>query len=330
MLALGQAVLRRVVDFVEDLPGRPTAPAEETPAALIQAVLAPPPEEPGDLATLLDRLDEAAGYAYETGSPGFFAYIPGGGVFASAVADLYSGVTNRYVGHTFAAPAMAALEHGVVRWLAGLCGLPEGSGGLLLTGGSMATLCAVIAARHAGLGEDLAGGTLYVSAEAHHSIAKAARLAGIPAAGVRVVPCGPGLAINPDALARMIAEDRRAGKRPFLLAGTAGATNTGAIDPLPELAAIAQRESLWFHIDGAYGGMFRLTRRGQARLRGMELADFHHPRPAQDDVPDLRRQRASGARPVAAGRGVPRRRRLSQRHAFATTACPTSPISGRS
>lgn len=273
MAELGQAVLRRAIAFIETLPDRPTASGDDTPPELIRAMLAPPPEGPGELEVVLDRLDQAATYAYETGSPGFFAYVPGGGIFTSAVADLYNSVTNRYVGHAFAAPAMAALEHGVVRWLAGLCGLPQGSGGLLLTGGSMATLCAVIAARHASLGEDLAGGTLYVGGETHHSVAKAARLAGLPAAGIRTVPCGPDLAMDPGALAEMIAGDRSAGKRPFLVVGTAGTTNTGAIDPLPELAALARREGLWFHIDGAYGGMFRLTRRGQARLRGMELAD---------------------------------------------------------
>lgn len=273
MAGIGQAVLRRAIAFVEGLPDRPAASGDDTPPELIWAMLAPPPEGPGQLEAILDRLDQAAAYAYETGGPGFFAYVPGGGIFTAAVADLYAGVVNRYVGHAFAAPALAALEQGVVRWLAGLCGLPPGSGGLLLTGGSMATLCAVIAARHGALGEDLAGGTLYVGAETHHSAAKAARLAGLPAAGIRTVPCGPDLAMDAAALAGMIAADRAAGKRPFLVVGTAGTTNTGAIDPLPELAAIARREGLWFHVDGAYGGMFRLTRRGQARLRGMELAD---------------------------------------------------------
>ncbi|WP_395673405.1 pyridoxal phosphate-dependent decarboxylase family protein [Inquilinus sp.] len=273
MAEMGQAVLRRAIAFAESLPDRPTATGDETPPELIRAMLAPPPEGPGELEKLLDRLDQASSHAYETGSPGFFAYVPGGGLFTSAVADLYNSVTNRYIGHVFAAPAMVALEQGMVRWLAGLCGLPVGSGGLLLTGGSMATLCAVIAARHAALGEDLAGGTIYVSAETHHSVAKAARLAGLAAAAVRIVSCDASLGLDTDALAGMIAADRAAGKRPFLLVGTAGTTNTGAIDPLPELAAIARRDGLWFHIDGAYGGMFRLTRRGQARLRGMELAD---------------------------------------------------------
>src|SRR5688500_17064579 len=120
MAEIGQAVLRRAIAFTEGLPDRPTASAEETPAGLIRAMQAPPPEGPGDLEMILDRLDDAASYAYETGSPGFFAYVPGGGIFTAAVADLYSGVVNRYVGHGFAAPALAALEHGVVRWLAGI------------------------------------------------------------------------------------------------------------------------------------------------------------------------------------------------------------------
>jgi aromatic-L-amino-acid/L-tryptophan decarboxylase len=273
MAELGRAVLDRAIDFVAGLPDRPANTADQAPDELVRELLAPPPEGPGDLAALLDRVERAAAYAFETAGPGYLAYIPGGGLFASAVADLYARVTNRYVGLAAPAPALAALEHSVVRWLAGLCGLPEGSGGLLVPGGSIANFSAVIAARHAGLGDDLAAGTLYVSAQTHQSVAKAARLAGIPAAGLRIVPCTPDLRMDVAAAAGMVAADRAAGRRPFLLVGSAGTTNTGAVDPLPELAALARRNGMWFHVDGAYGGMFRLTDRGRERMRGMEHAD---------------------------------------------------------
>jgi aromatic-L-amino-acid decarboxylase len=111
-----------------------------------------------------------------------------------------------------------------------------------------------------------------MSAQTHHSVAKAARLAGFPASSVRIVAHGPDLAIDPSALRRAIAEDRKRGLRPFLIVGTAGTTNTGAIDPLPELADIAEAEDFWLHVDAAYGGMFRLTERGRQRLGGMERA----------------------------------------------------------
>lgn len=275
MEAMGRAVLDRVVDFVGGLPDGPaTGTGDAAATAAVGELLSPPPEQGGPLPELLDRLSRAAACAYETAGPGYFAYIPGGGLYAAALADLHTRVTNRYVGLAAPAPALAALEQSVVRWLArDVTGLPEGSGGLLVSGGSLANFSAVVAARHAGLGEEIADGTMYVTAHAHQSVAKAARLAGIRTANVRLVPCGPDLRMDVDAAAAMIAEDRRSGRRPFLLVGSAGTTNTGAVDPLTDLAALAHRERLWFHVDGAYGGFFRLTSRGRDRLAGIELAD---------------------------------------------------------
>ncbi|MEU6423308.1 aminotransferase class V-fold PLP-dependent enzyme [Streptomyces spiralis] len=151
------------------------------------------------------------------------------------------------------APALAALEESVIRWMArDVCGLPEGSGGLSTSGGSMATFSATVAARHNRLGEDLAGGTVYTTAFAHHSVAKAARLAGIPAAHIRTVPHTPDLRMDHHAAAAMIRADRDAGLRPFLLVATAGTTDTGTVDPLPELVDLARREDVWLHVDAAY------------------------------------------------------------------------------
>lgn len=302
MHRLVDAVRDRVVDFVCALPdapatgvrppptrpagaalepgkpsgsaGTPSGPAgAPDPAALIDRALAAPPEHGGDLAELLDLVEAATGYAFETAGPGYFAYIPGGGLFASAVADLYTRVTNRYVGMSNPAPALAALEHGVVRWLGEVCGLGEGRGGLLTSGGSMANFSALVAARHVGLGEHIADGTLYLTRYAHQSMAKAARLAGLPASAVRVVPHDDQLRMRVAAAAEMIAADRAAGRRPFLLVGSAGTTDTGTVDPLPALGELAARERLWLHVDAAYGGPFRLTERGRARLAGTELAD---------------------------------------------------------
>ncbi|MEV5749119.1 aminotransferase class V-fold PLP-dependent enzyme [Actinoallomurus sp. NPDC052308] len=133
-------------------------------------------------------------------------------------------------------------------------------------------LAGLVAARHDRLGEDIAGGTLYVTEHTHHCVAKAARIAGLPASSVRTVPTR-GLRMDPDAAARLIAADRANGLRPFLLVGTAGTTSTGTIDPLAELGELARRENIWFHVDAAYGGGFRLTARGRDRLRGIERAD---------------------------------------------------------
>ncbi|MEU4098702.1 aminotransferase class V-fold PLP-dependent enzyme [Streptomyces sp. NPDC026673] len=276
MAEMGGFVLDRVMDFVESLPDRPTGNTVDplATADLVTAFLAPPPEQAGDLKALLDRLDNAVDCAYETAGPGDMAYIPGGGLYSSAVAEFYTRGVNRYGGLAFGAPAMAALEESVLRWMAqSVCGLPEGSGGLLTTGGSMANFSAVVAARHHHLGEDLADGTVYVTAYTHHSVAKAARLAGIRARNIRTVACTAELRMDVEAAAAMVSADRAAGLRPFLLVGSAGTTDTGTIDPLPDLADLAERENLWFHVDAAYGGFFRLTERGRRRLEGIERAD---------------------------------------------------------
>ncbi|MFD1518868.1 pyridoxal phosphate-dependent decarboxylase family protein [Pseudonocardia yunnanensis] len=273
---MGDLVLNRVIDRTEQLPSRPaTSPlSPQATADLVESFLAPPPAAGGDLKVLIERLDEAADCAVESAGRGALAYIPGSGLFTAALAEFYNRATNRYGGVAAVAPALAALEESVIRWIATeVCGLPAGSGGLLTSGGSIATFSATVAARHDRLGEDIAPGTVYTTAFAHHSVAKAARLAGIRAAHIRLVPHTPNLRMDPDAAAAMIRADREAGLRPFLLVATAGTTHAGTIDPLPQLARLADREDLWFHVDAAYGGFFRLTARGRERLAGVEQAD---------------------------------------------------------
>jgi aromatic-L-amino-acid/L-tryptophan decarboxylase len=275
MAEMGRLVLDRVVDFIERLPDSPASyPASPATPGSLDMFLTPPPEQAGDLATLLHRLDQGNTLGIEPPSPGVMAYVPSGGLYTSALAEFYARGMNRFGGLAFANPAYIAIEESVLRWIAqDVCGLPSGSGGLLTSGGSMANFSAVVTARHARLGEDIADGTLYVTAFTHHSVAKAARLAGIRERNVRVVPSTDDLRMDVDAAAAMIRADREAGLRPFLLVASAGTTDTGAIDPLPEMAALARKEGLWFHVDGAYGGFFRLTERGRHRLAGTELAD---------------------------------------------------------
>jgi aromatic-L-amino-acid decarboxylase len=276
MAAMGRLVLDRVVDFTAGLTERPAGGAVDPNVStdLVGSFLTPPPEQPGDLAHLLDRLDNAVDCAMETAGPGFLAGIPGGGLYVSALAEFYTRAVNRYGTMAATAPALTAIEDSVLRWIAqDVCGLPNGSAGLLTTGGSMANFSAVVTARHTNLGEDIIDGTLYVTDYAHHSVAKAARLAGIPARRVRTVPCHDDLRMDLDAAADMIRQDRRRGLHPFLLVGSAGTTDTGTIDPLPAMAELAWRNGLWFHVDAAYGGFFRLTERGRDRLAGTDLAD---------------------------------------------------------
>lgn len=275
MAAMAGAVTDRVLTALNNPPPRLelAGPAADE---LTRELLQPPAEQPTELGPLLSRLDDVAAQSTDVGDAGFMAYTPSGGLFASALGEFYARAINRYSTLTVAAPGLAAMEYGVVRWLAEVVGLGARAGGLLLSGGSMANLTALVTARYARLGEpgpDTARGTLYVGAEAHYSIAKAARLAGLPSTAVRVVPSGEDLRMDPAAAAAMVAADRAAGLRPFMLVGTAGTTATGTVDPLAELAVLAAREGLWYHVDGAYGGLFRLTDRGRHRLFGIERAD---------------------------------------------------------
>jgi aromatic-L-amino-acid decarboxylase len=137
----------------------------------------------------------------------------------------------------------------------------------------MANLSAIITARHARLGEDFWDGTYYVSEQVHASISKAASLAGFSRRNLRLVPTDAELRMDAEALDAMVRADRADGLRPFLVVPSAGTTNTGAIDPLDAVAAVAAEHGLWMHVDAAYGGFFQLTERGRERFRGIARAD---------------------------------------------------------
>ena len=277
MQELGQAALDWVSRFVEGLARAPSdgrSTATQSPdAALREALLAEPCEDPSEFGELLALFGAAAAQAIETAGPAYLGYVPGGGLYVSALAEFLARSANRFTGLAATAPELAAMEHGVLRWLCRTFRLPETAGGLITTGGSMATLSAIVAARQDRLGEDFSAGTLYLSPRTHHSAAKAARIAGLPAAAVRVVPTTADLRMDVAAASQMIAADRQAGRRPFLLVANAGSTDTGTIDPLGDLGRLAAREGLWFHVDGAYGGFFQLTSRGRAALSGVAAAD---------------------------------------------------------
>jgi aromatic-L-amino-acid decarboxylase len=232
-----------------------------------------PPEQPTPLAPLLERLKPAIAKSYNTAGPGYLAYIPGGGVYAAALADFVACAVNRYMGVAQAAPALAQIEETSVAWLCRLMGLPAGARGILTSGGSLSSLSAVVTARHERLGETFQDGVLYFSEETHYCVPKAARLAGFPRASLRALPTDARSRLQPLALAEAIREDRARGLRPFMVVANVGTTNTGAIDPLPQLLDVARQHGLWVHADAAYGGFFRLASAGFPLLAGIEECD---------------------------------------------------------
>lgn len=229
----------------------------------------------GGVPALVERLGRAFEASVLTAGSGYLAYVPGGGLPAAAVADLVADLLNRYTGLEFASPALVRMEADVLQWLANAFGYDAHARGLLCSGGSLATLSAVVTARLERLGEaaDLRQAVVYTSSQAHHSVGKALRSAGLPAASLRLVAVDERLRMLPHDLALQLEADRARGLRPFLLVSAAGTTNTGAIDPLPELATLCEREGLWHHVDAAYGGGFVLCDEGRRRLRGIERAD---------------------------------------------------------
>lgn len=274
MQRLVRLALERIVAHVTSLPTQPASNVEGAVEFARTLIEHEAPKEGKRYEELLDFLfNEAIPRSFTASSPGYLAFIPGGGLFHAAVADLISDAVNRYVGVFAAAPALAQIEANVVRWFCDFVGYPRGSGGVLTTGGSLAMFIALVTARKAKLGEDFSRGTLYCSDQVHHAFQKAASLAGFPARNVREVPSDDRFRIRIEELRDAIAKDRRDGMQPFLVVGSAGTVGTGAVDDLAALADLAQEEDLWFHVDGAYGAFFVLTGRGREAMRGIDRAD---------------------------------------------------------
>ncbi len=208
-------------------------------------------------------------------SGGHLAYIPGGGVYTSALGDFLAAVTNRYAGVYFASPGAVRMENLLLRWMCDLVGYPETSLGNLASGGSIANLTAIATARDA-LGikaADIPQSPIYLTSQVHHSIQKAIRIAGLGEAPLRYISVDDRFRMDLVDLRRQIAADKAAGLIPFLLVASAGTTDTGAIDPLEDLSVLAEQEQMWFHVDAAYGGFFLLSEEVRTSFAGIEKAD---------------------------------------------------------
>ena len=243
-----------------------------TPPQRIEAMMAAPPEHGTDAPELLDRLQGAAEGGWSRAHGGDLAFIPNGGLYSGVVAAMLAAGLHTFTGTAFESPGLVALEESVLRWLASVLGLPSEAEGLLLSGGSLANQTAIVCARdHGDFAPDRS--VAYLSERAHHSLPKAMRLCGIPAGCIRSIRATALGRIDTQALVEEVERDRALGRRPWLIVGVAGSTDTGSIDDLSELAVIASRHGAWFHVDAAYGGMFALTERGAARLQGIGSAD---------------------------------------------------------
>ena len=217
------------------------------------------------VATCIDRPGIA------TTSPRFMGYIPGGALFHSALADLLAATSNKYSGFASASPGAVRIENACTDWLANVVGYPEGSAGTLTSGGSIANLTAIVAAREAR--DPDGGGAVYLTRFAHHCVDKALHIAGRGRAPRRLIDTDDHCRMSVEALEQALEEDCCNGVPPWLVVASAGTVDTGIVDPLDEIAGLCRRYGAWLHIDGAYGGLFALCEEGRARLKGIEQAD---------------------------------------------------------
>ena len=285
-LDLDQETMRRLGRQVTDLVAEHLATIRSEPAQFpldrrtARERVALPSEAPERGTSFDDILDvlRARVFPYHAREPhpAFMGYVPSTPTFPAVMGDWIATGYNFFAGVWSVASGPNEVELTVLEWFRQWLGMPGGSRGLLTSGGSNANLTAVVAARHAALGdraEDLPRLVMYCSDQAHSSVLRAAWIAGIPRANGRAVASDEQFRLRIDALRDAIARDRAAGLLPFMIVANGGATNTGAVDPLRELSRLAAGEKLWFHVDAAYAGFAVLTERGRALLDGIGAAD---------------------------------------------------------
>ncbi len=286
-----RALGHRLVDLVADgLAAVPVGPVTrgETPAE-IRAALGlggALPEQGADAAALLETTArDLFAHSLFNGHPKFFGYITASPAPIGILGDLLASAVNPNVGAFSLSPAATEIEVETVRWIAELIGYPGDTGGLLVSGGNMANFVGFWAARAAVASRD--GGDVrvrgvaaaaprlcvYASGATHTWIQKATDLSGLGTDAIRWIATDAEERMDLVALREAIAADRAAGATPFLVVGTAGSVSTGAVDDLPAIAAVARAENLWFHVDGAYGGMAAAAAEAPAELKGLALAD---------------------------------------------------------
>ena len=213
-------------------------------------------------------------YCGDNNHPRFFGFVPGPASCVSWLGDVMTSAYNIHAGGSKLSPTVNCVEQQVIRWLCDLAQFGPRAGGIFVSGGSMANITALTAARDKKLDEDtLHLGVAYVSDQTHSSVAKGLRVIGITSKRIRTIPTDENFRMKTDALARAIEQDEKDGYIPFAVIGTAGTTNTGSIDPLDEIADLCQAHQLWFHIDGAIGGSLLLSPHYKHLLKGVERAD---------------------------------------------------------
>jgi len=279
--AFGDEIVRVWADLLRRLPELPVA-RHENAGAVRRGVVLPVPDEPLPDAEIVEHLRSLT-FEWSTypGHRRFMAYITGAGTVPGAAADLLAAGLNMNLGGWRLSPGPTEIERALIRWFAGVFGLPAGAGGLLVSGGAMANFTALKAARDQQLGvgvreEGVATAgpvAVYASSEVHVTTDRALDMLGLGTRCLRKIGVDDGWRMRIDALRDAVRRDREAGTRPGVVVATAGTVATGAIDPLDEIADVCEREGMWMHVDGAYGAPSALAQDLRPLLRGIERAD---------------------------------------------------------
>jgi glutamate/tyrosine decarboxylase-like PLP-dependent enzyme len=283
--ALGHDLVEQIAGFLETLPSGPVTPAEspEKVRAALRSARTLPDAGSDPEGLLKNTAQLLFDHSLLNGNPRFWGYITSSPTPMGALADFLAAAVNPNVGAWKLAPIATEIEAQTIRWIAEFLGFPTNCGGLLASGGNMANIICLLAARTAKAGWDVrkSGFTgpdakrlcLYASAETHTWIQKAADMLGLGTDAIRWIPADGAQRMDVSALAKRIQEDREQGSRPFAVVGTAGTVSTGAVDPLPEIAAFCREHDVWFHVDGAYGGLAAMVPDAPEDLRALSAAD---------------------------------------------------------
>ena len=273
MRDLGHEVVELLVSHFESLSNKPVSTTASRPQ-METLFRESPPEEGMPWDQVLKRVrDDVFSHIMHVDHPRFLSFVPSPGNFVGAMADALVSGMNVFAGTWMEAAGPAQIELVTVDWLREICGLPDAAGGLFVSGGSVANITALAVARQKCLGDDFRNGMVYMSDQTHSSVRRGLRLLGFTPDQLVIIPSDDDYRIPMDALSEHVDSDRAADRTPFCIVANAGTTNTGAMDPLPELADFCSLEGIWLHADGAFGAAAALCPRGKELLSGLERVD---------------------------------------------------------
>ena len=273
MREFGYHVIDTLIDYYEKRAQRPVAGKLDY-EALEEILHEPLPQTGSPWRAVLEQFErQVVAPTNHVDHPRFFAYIPLANNFASVMADTLAAGYNIFNAVWLQGPGAAQVERLTVDWLRQIFGFPPEAGGTFVSGGSMANLTALAVAREVRLSGEMRDAVAYCSDQIHFAISRGLKVLGFAPDQLRKIPSDDGYRLSPARLRQAIAQDRESGRQPFCVIASAGTTNTGAVDPLDELADVCQQENLWLHVDGAYGAPAMLTEPGKRALKGLERVD---------------------------------------------------------